>query len=273
MRRTARTTRAPLAPLHDNSLRGDSPRNAITTAKAATKPGSAKGTNTAASKPCTAKVKLPARADADQPSVTQRTGSKPARKASPAKPRNNVQLVTTSAVASRSENLARIKQAVKKPAEPAAKMQPAQTSSAAILRNTISVRRQAVSKDAVQEAAAAALAKQGADTDLAGVYATAASAGAAQDSCATTMADVQTPVNTPLHHWQVPATPPSISALLGALETPASVNRDKQYLPAQQQEASATTVLGVGTPQSFSDVFDLDEVIHVCADSFVVLVS
>ena len=59
------------------------------------------------------------------------------------------------------------------------------------------------------------------------------------------------------------ATDGAISALLKPLGTPEAAEaptQDVQYLPAHSEASPSSAVVGVGTPQDFSDVFDLDEV-------------
>ncbi len=252
MRRTARGNRAPLAPLHDNSLRGDSPRSSLTGAKADTKQGTAKSTKPASKPSTTTQAKLLDKAGADLAKLSH-NGSKSARRSSPVKPRKNVQLVTTSAAPPRSETLARIKQAVRKPAEQRAiKPQPAVTGKPST--------QQTVPAGAVLQANVVRM--QGNKVVLAGAS---LSIPPADPPTTAAVSDAQTPADESslLRHWQLPVTPLSIRALLGPLESPsaeASVSRDAQYLPTQRQATPASTVLGAGTPQDFSDVFDLNEV-------------
>lgn len=249
MRRNAKGTRAPLAPLHDNSLKGDSSHHLLNGTKMDAKQSAARVTNKPAPKSSTNQVKLPDKAVAVLARSTYPTGNKTAGKSSPVKPRKSVQLVTTSAAQSRSENLARIKQAVRKPGR--------ETKPAGLGRPT----RQLV-------ASASAARQTGADTQDAAHGVAGAPAGAESTEPLAKLddaePDAQTPVNVTQRHWRLPGTPPSIRALLGPLHTPAAAaataNRDVQYMTTQQQTVSEFAVQGAGTPQNFSDVFDLDEV-------------
>ncbi len=250
MRRNAKGTRAPLAPLHDNSLKGDSSHKLVNGTKMDAKQSAARVTNKPATKSSTSQVKLSDKATAKLAGSTYPTHNKTVGKSSPVKPRRSVQLVTTSAAQSRSENLARIKQAVRKPGR--------ETQPAGLGRPTR------------QLAASASAARQtGADTQDAahGIAGAPASAQSIEPLAKLDAEpDAQTPANVTQRHWRLPGTPPSIRALLGPLQTPAAaaaaVNKDVQYMPTQQQTLSESTVQGAGTPQDFSDVFDLDEVKH-----------
>ncbi len=248
MRSNAKGTRAPLAPLHDNSLKGDSSHQLINGTKMDAKQSAARVTNKPATKSSTRQVKLPDKAVAVLARSTHPIGNKTAGKSSPVKPRKSVQLVTTSAAQSRSENLARIKQAVSKPGR--------ETQPAGLGRPT---RQLAASANAARQT--------GADTQDAAHGIAGAPAGAQSTEPSAKLddaePDAQTPANVTQRHWRLPGTPPSIRALLGPLQTPAAaatVNRDMQYVPTQQQTVSESAVQGAGTPQDFSDVFDLDEV-------------
>lgn len=251
MRRNAKGTRAPLAPLHDNSLKGDSPSKLLNGTKMDAKQSAARVTNKPATKSSTSQVKLSDKAVANLARSTYLTGNKTARKSSPVKPRKSVQLVTTSAAQSRSETLARIKQAVRKPGR---ETQPA-----------------GLGRPARQLAASASATRQTeADMQDAAHGIAGAPAGAQSTEPPTILddaePDAQTPANVTQRHWWLPVTPPSIRALLGPLQTPAAAaaaNRDEQYVPTQQQAVSDSTVQGAGTPQDFFDVFDLDEVTHI----------
>ena len=258
MRRTAKGTRAPLAPLHNNSLRGDSPRKAVTKADVR------QILSSVGQKPVNKQRKAPQakpnKADLEAAREVQDASSKTAVARSPTRSRKSVRLVTTTAAAAKSETAARIKQEINKIAEaPSCKQTAvAPTSVASQLDRRLVKRRAAKKTSAQQSAQSGALASATAGHDDL-LQAPRTEAGI----CATssTQADAITPSPGALRHWQVPATPPSISALLGALKTPAGVvstSRDMQYLPTQATPQSA--VHGVGTPQDFSDVFDLDDV-------------
>ena len=249
MRRNAKGIRAPFAPLHDNSLKGDSSHKLPNGTKMDAKQSAARLTTKPATKSSTSQVKQSDKAVANLARSTNPIGNKTAAKSSPVKPRKSVQLVTTSAAQSRSETLARIKQAVRKPGR--------ETQPAALGRPTR------------QLAASASAARQTeADTQDAahGVAGAPASAQSMEPLAKLDDAepDAQTPANVTQRHWRLPGTPPSIRALLGPLQTPAAAaataNRDMQYVPTQQQTVSDSAVQGAGTPQDFSDVFDLDEV-------------
>ncbi|DBB04169.1 hypothetical protein WJX77_012163 [Trebouxia sp. C0004] len=248
MRRNAKGTRAPLAPLHDNSLKGDSSHKLLNGTKMDAKQSAARVTNKPATKSSTSQVKLPDKAVANLARSTYPTGNNTAGIPSPVKPRKSVQLVTTSAAQSRSETLARIKQAVRKPGR---ESQPA-----------------GLGRPTRQLAASASAARQTeADMQDAAHGVAGASAGAQSMEPPAELddaePDAQTPANVTQRHWRLPGTPPSIRALLGPLQTPAAAaaaNRDEQYVPTQQQTVSDSTVQGAGTPQDFSDIFDFDEV-------------
>lgn len=248
MRRNAKGPRAPLGPLHDNSLKGDSSHKLLNGTKMDAKQSAARVTNKPATKSSTNQVKLSDKAVANLARSTYPTGSKTAGKSSPVKPRKSVQLVTTSAAQSQSENLARIKQAVRKPGR--------ETQPAGLGRLT---RQLAASASAARHTESET---QDAAHGVAG-----ACAGAQLTEPLATLddaePDAQTPANVTQRHWRLPGTPPSIRALLGPLQTPAAAaaaTRDLQYVPAQQHTVSDSAVQGAGTPQDFSDVFDLDEV-------------
>ena len=243
MRKTARGNRAPLAPLHNNSLRSDSPRKA---AKGDGKDSLNSFGQKAAKKLHTAQLTKADKADARLPDRAYGADSKAARTKSPAKARKSVQLVTTSAVRARSATLARIKQGLKKPEAPSAKQTAAKAPSA--VDGVLDQHRTARKSGALQSAKSDAMAPAIAEQAVPGTITT----GSLQK-------DATTPSCGVLRHWQVPSTPPSINTLLGPPETtPGAITtgRDVQYLTTQATPA----VNGVGTPQDFSDVFDLDEV-------------
>ncbi|DBA67536.1 TPA: hypothetical protein ACH3X2_001814 [Trebouxia sp. C0005] len=247
MRRNAKSNRAPLAPLHDNSLKGDSSHKLFNGTKMDAK-SAARVTNKPTAKSSTSQVKLSDKAVANLAGSTYLTGHKTAGRPSPVKPRKTVQLVTTSAAQPRSEKLARIKQAVRKSGR--------ETQPSGLGRPT-------------RQLAASASAARQTETDM--QDAAHAIAGALSGAQSTeppaklddAEPDAQTPANVTQCHWRLPGTPPSIRALLGPLQTPAAAaatNSDMQYMQTQQQTVSDSAVQGAGTPQDFSDVFDLDEV-------------
>ena len=258
MRRTAKGNRAPLAPLHNNSLRGDSPRQAVT--KADGKQSLSSVGQKPVNKLRKAQQAKPKKADLLAPQSVQDASSKTAGERAPAKSRKAVPLVTTTAAPAKSGTVARIKQEINKTAEAPSSKQTAVacTSAASQLGGQLARRRAAQQTSAQQSAKSGALASVPAGhADLTG----APRAGAGIIAAGSAQADATTPSSAALHQWQVPATPPSIGALLRTLKSPAgmvSPSRDTKYLPTQTTPESA--VHGVGIPQDFSDVFDLDDV-------------
>ena len=239
MRKTAKSSRAPLAPLHNNSLRGDSPRkDDIGNDKQTVKSLGRKAVN----KLHTAPTSKADKAEGSRPEARS-AGSKTAKTKSPAKARKSVQLVTTSAVPARSGTLARIKQGPNKPGgAPLAKQAATSTSSIVSRLDGPFVRSRAAHQSAASQSAQPANVAPAAADRLGG------------DALGSSQTQASPPLGV-LSHWEVPATPPSISALLAP---EASLGRDVHYFPTQATPQSA--VKGVGTPQDFSDVFDLDEV-------------
>lgn len=242
MRKTAKSSRAPLAPLHNNSLRGESPRKA---GRGNDKQSVKSCGHKAANKLHTTSSTRADKAAGSLPDV-HGAGSKTAKSKSPTKVRKSVQLVTTSAVPTRSGTLARNKQGLNKPVgAPLAKQAAARTSSTVSHHDGSISENRAVHQSAEpQSAPSSTVAPAAADQIGAGIL-----------GFGSLPTDASPPSGV-LSHWQVPATPPSISALLGTPE--ARLTRDVQYFPTQATPESA--VKGVGTPQDFSDVFDLDEV-------------
>lgn len=230
MRRTAKGSRAPLAPLHDNSLRSISPRRLD--AKADAKQ-TAKPSHKAAPK-ANSTLQLPDKADAKLAKTTHLTGSKTARRSSPSKQRKKAQLITTSAAQPRSETLARIRQAVRKPA--------------------------GTGKPSGQSGAAATTAQQPVAHAHAATAEVSVMASSLEHPTSLAVHTELTPASTTLRQWQLPVTPPSIRALLGPMETPPVAAASGRDVPTQHQAPSVSTVHGAGTPQDFTDVFDLDEV-------------
>lgn len=246
MRKTAKSNRAPLAPLHNNSLRGDSPRK---TAKGGGRQSVSSLGQKAAQKLHNAEV---TKADkANLPDRAHNAGSKAARTQSPTKARKSVPLVTTSAVPARSKTLAKIKQGLQKPAEaPSAKQTAASVPSAVSQLDDLFVRNRAAQPSAAPRSTKPnAVAPSNVDQ-----------AGAATRSTAPMQTDASPPSSV-LRHWHVPAAPPSIDALLGPSETAAAaISTGRAVQNCLTQGTPALEVKGVGTPQDFSDVFDLDEV-------------
>ena len=235
MRKSAKSSRAPLAPLHNNSLRCESPRK---TAKGDGKQD-VKGFGHKASNQLHTATKVD-KANADFPNRAHDAGRKAAKTQSPAKARKSVQLVTTSAVPARSGTLGRIKQGLKKPAEaPSAKQ-----ATASLLVRPRAAQQSAAPLSAVSSGLAPPTVDQ---------------AGAGALAAAALQADASTPSSV-LHQWHVPATPPSISALPGPSETTAAGNAPRDVQNSVTHATLQSGVKGVGTPQDFSDVFDLDEV-------------
>lgn len=248
MRKTAKSNRAPLAPLHNNSLRGDSPRK---TAKGGGRQSVRSFGHKATHKLHNAEVPKADKANANLPDRAHDAGSKAARTQSPAKARKSVPLVTTSAVPARSKTLAKIKQGLKKPAEaPSAKQTAASVPSAVSQLDDLLIRHRAAQQSAApQSAKPSAVVPSNVDQ-----------AGAATCTTAPLQTDSSTPSSV-LRHWHVPAAPPSINALLGPSETSAaSISTGRDVQNCLTQATAASEVRGVGTPQDFSDVFDLDEV-------------
>ncbi|KAL0040933.1 hypothetical protein WJX79_010451 [Trebouxia sp. C0005] len=91
MRRNAKSNRAPLAPLHDNSLKGDSSHKLFNGTKMDAK-SAARVTNKPTAKSSTSQVKLSDKAVANLAGSTYLTGHKTAGRPSPVKPRKTVQL-------------------------------------------------------------------------------------------------------------------------------------------------------------------------------------
>lgn len=243
MRKSAKSNRAPLAPLHNNSLRGESPLKAKGDGQQSVKSFGHKALN----KLHVAQATKADKANADLPNRAHDAGRKAARTQSPTKARKSVQLVTTSAVPARSGTLARIKQGLKKPAEaPSAKPATASVPSAVLQLDGLLIKHRAAHQSASPlSAVSSGLALPTVDQAGAGTLA---------------VSPLQTD-STPssvLCHWHVPASPPCISALLGPSETPAAGQLDVQDSVTHATPQSA--VKGAGTPQDFSDVFDLDEV-------------
>ena len=274
MRRGAKNSRVPLAPLHNNSLRADVTRPPLTKGKEERKSAIA---NRSKAKIDNA-LKLPGPASADLSESRDESKCKTGTGASPAKTRKSSQLVTTSA-ASRSETIARIKKAVKKPAGNASAGPATRVTSAASRLNAIAARRQAVAEKPPQQAQPSTAALTERAKPEAGAVVVAPgdslpklhqqppSATALQQSegCSHTPAaeDATASAITSLKYWHMPATPPSVGALLGPLESPqvaSTPRQDVQYLPLQQAASPSSGVVGTGTPQDFSDVFNLDEV-------------
>lgn len=245
MRKTAKSNRAPLAPLHNNSLRGDSPRR---TAKGGGRQSVSSFGHKAAHKLHNTEV---AKADKANANLADTAHDKAARTQSPAKARKSIPLVTTSAVPARSKTLAKIKQGLKKPAEaPSAKQTAASVPSAVSQHDDLLIRHRAAQQSAApQSAKPNAVAPSNVDQ-----------AGAATCTTAPLQADASTPSSV-LRHWHVPAAPSSINALLGPSEaTGAAISTGTNVQNCLTQASPALEVKGVGTPQDFSDVFDLDEV-------------
>ena len=229
MRRGAKSNRKPLAPLHNNSLRADAARAPCAIGKNEARSSAASRGKT---KLDDAERKLTGPASADLLESKDKSQCKTGTKASPTKARKSSQLVTTSA-ASRSETLARIKKAVKKPAGNASAGPAAKATSAASRLNAIAVRRQAAAgkpsspaqpalpEQAKPEAEAAVTAPVNIASNLHQQPPT--PLPAQQDGkCSLTPAreDATASAISCLNHWHLPATPPSISALLGPLESP-----------------------------------------------------
>lgn len=241
MRKTAKSNRAPLAPLHNNSLRGDSPRK---TAKGGGRQSVSSFGHKAAHKLHNTEV---AKDDKANTNLADRAHDKAARTQSPAKARKSVPLVTTSAVPARSKTFAKIKQGLKKPAEaPSAASVP----SAVSQHDDLLIRHRAAQQSAApQSAKPNAVAPSNVDQ-----------AEAATRTTAPLQADASTPSSV-LRHWHVPAAPSPINALLGPLEaTGAAISTGTNVQHCLTHATPALEVKGVGTPQDFSDVFDFDEV-------------
>ena len=244
MRKSAKSTRAPLAPLHNNSLRGESPRRS---AKGGGKQSVKSFGLQTSNKLHPAQATKADKANADLPDRAHHAGSTAARTQSPAKARKSVQLVTTSAVPARSDTLARLKQGLKKPAEaPSAKQAAANVPSAVLQLDGVLVRHKVALQGASPlSAKSSGLAPPMVDQAAAGTLAAAH--------------DASTPSSV-MRHWHVPSTPPSISAVLGPSETTAAASAQRDVQNLLNQKTPQSGVKGVGTPQDFSDVFDLDEV-------------
>lgn len=244
MRKSAKSTRAPLAPLHNNSLRGESPRkSAKGSGKQSVKSFGLKTSNKLHSAQATKADK----ANADLPDRAHHDDRKAAKTQSPAKARKSVQLVTTSAVPVRSDTLARLKQGLKK--APSAKQAAASGPSAVLPLDDLLIRHKA----ALQSASPLSAKSSGLAPPIVHQAAAGTLAAARQQTDASTPSSVT-------RHWHVPATPPSISAVLEPSETSAAGPAQWDVQNFRTQETPQPGVKGVGTPQDFSDVFDLDEV-------------
>lgn len=247
MRKTAKSSRAPLAPLHNNSLRGESSRKAANeNDKHTAKSFGRKATN---------KLHIAPPTKADKPvgsfPEARSSGSKTTKPQTPTKARKSVQLVTTSAVPARSGTLARIKQGPNKPAGAHVAKQAAKSIPSTVLQ----LDGPPGGKRVARQSAAPQSTKPGTFAP-----AVASQVGAGTLGAGSLQTDASPPLSV-LSNWQVPATPPSISALLGTPEASLgaiNIGTDLQYFPTHATPESA--VKGVGTPQDFSDVFDLDEV-------------
>ena len=252
MKKSAKSSRAPLAPLHNNSLRGESPRKA---AKGGDRQSAKSFEHKTSNKLPTAQATKANKAIADLPDRAHNAGSKPARAQSPAKARKSVQLVTTSAVPGRSKTLARIKQGLKKPAEaPSAKQAAAGVPSAVLQLDRLHLRQRAAHQSA------SSLSEN--SSGLAPPTVVQAAAGTL--AAAPLQIDTSTSPSV-LRHWHLPATPSSISALLGSPETAAAGPAQWDVQKTVTQATPQPGVQGVGTPQDFSNVFDLDEVNMHCS--------
>ena len=246
MRRTSKGNRAPLAPLHSNSLRADVPRKSV--AKAEGKQSQKETKSSSVSE-----RRVTKQAGKADPQAEQSAGSKTARDKSPTKSRKSVQLITTSAAPARSETLRSVKEDIKR----AASCKPAASDASQLSRCL--AKHKAAQQTAAERSAKPRLSapRLAGASKLADGPKVQADAGAE----ASTQADALTSDLSALRHWQLPATPPSISAVLATRGAPAgaiNVSRQPQYL--QTQATPQSTVHGVGTPQDFSDVFDLDDV-------------
>ena len=250
MRRASKGSRAPLAPLQGNSLRDDSARKSV--AKGDSKQSFNSYGRKPPSKPQTARVN---RADPELANSAQDTGNHAARAKSPAKVRKSVQLVTTAAAVSRTGSLAKVKQGRRKSAEATSVKQSRPVLSANAQSVDLAAKSMTDAESTAQHAARASTLPQATTGNAA------SPAGAGMTVPASVQADECTPPYVTLRHWQTPATPPSINTLLGLAQSPPGgvcISRDGSCQPAHATPQSA--VDGAGTPQDFSDVFDLDVV-------------
>ena len=126
--------------------------------------------------------------------------------------------------------------------------------------STLAARRQAAAAQPAQPSESATGTSSGAAATAASVHPV---AQVNQRLTTPNAAQTEATVSSTLDRWYLPATPPSIRATLGLLDSPdvaVAPGLDAQYVTVRQEASPLSAVLGVGTPQDFSDVFDLDEV-------------
>lgn len=225
--KSRRSTRAPLAPLHSNALHVDSPRVQESLAKRETRKAVADGDSKAPTKSLAlAKGSALLHKPSRQSQKPSRPAAATAAKAlSPAKLRKSVPFVTTILHAHSGSQTARGPIPAKH-ASLVATTQPRQSN----IATSANIRSTAALVDIPSEAPVTAVTAQPAN----------ASPGV-------------------LSHWHTPGTQPHLDAILTPLDTPAASRRDTMYIPAPKG-TPASTVQGAGTPQDFSDVFDLESV-------------
>ena len=222
-----RSVRAPLAPLHSNSLHAGSPRCQEDLAKREAKKPLAK-----------VDFKAPAKAEAPvkRASILEhytRLSQRPlrpakdtaARASSPVKARQSVPLVTTNAHS-------QAEATTSKGAPPSRR---------ASLAAATHLRHNSLSSSAGHRGVAHPVTSS-----------STAPAAAVTAVSVTASPDV-------MSHWHTPGSQPHLDAILTPLDTPAASRRDTMYFPPPQA-TPAFTVQGAGTPQDFSDVFDLESV-------------
>ena len=215
-----RSVRAPLAPLHSNSLHAGSPRCQEDLAKRETKKALTKLDPKAQAKVDASTKGSALLQHTSRPSQksSRPAAGKSATASSPTKVRKSVSLITTIA-----QSQARA---------PAGKV------TAAHLANT-------------QRSSTSASARNG-NAVAHGISTTA-------PAVAAVTADPRNASPDALSHWHIPGSQLHLDAILTPLDTPAASRRDTMYF-APPQATPASTVQGAGTPQDFSDVFDLESV-------------
>ena len=215
-----RSVRAPLAPLHSNSLHADSPRCQEDLAKRETKKGLTKLDPKAQAKADAAIKGSTVLQHTFRPSQkpSRPAAGKSARASSPAKARRSAPLVTTNAQS--------------QAGAPAGKVTAPHSANTSRSSTSVSARsgKAAAHSTAIRAPAVTAV--------------PAAPLNASPDA---------------LSHWHIPGSQPHLDAVLTPLDTPAASRRDTMYFPPHQV-TPASTVQGAGTPQDFSDVFDLESV-------------
>lgn len=225
--KSRRSVRAPLAPLHSNSLHAGSPRVQEGLAKRETKKSAAEVDSKASTKSvAVAKTSKPSHKQAQTNQKASRsTTSQTSRGLSPARTRKTRPLAANNLQANSGAQTSR--------AAPPARH-------ASLISTTQPRHTQTSSRSTSADA-------QHTFTPAAGARATAVTATPANASPGV------------LSHWHTPGTQPHLDAILVPLDTPAASRRDTMYIPAPKG-TPASTVQGAGTPQDFSDVFDLESV-------------